>query len=224
MTREEAKTWLNKLYARADITDEYGDMEDMQPYAEAVNMAIEALEQEPCDDVISRQAVMDCFKKWQPYMATRLWNFEQELSALPSVKPQESCEDEYIKVPKKALKYVTKGIVAYNYEWLKNHFDIERAVICGVQEPSGDAISKQAVIDSLHNKFADGFDSDRWWNSMSVLYAINKVPPVNPQEKTGHWIDTGSGQECSECGEVQYGYDNYRYFCSYCGADMRGGE
>ena len=48
---------------------------------------------------------------------------------------QEPCEDEYIKIPKKALKYVTKGMVAYNYEWLKNHFDIERAIICGVQEP-----------------------------------------------------------------------------------------
>ena len=45
MTREEAKKWLNKLYARADITDEYGDMEDTQPYEEAVDMAIEALEQ-----------------------------------------------------------------------------------------------------------------------------------------------------------------------------------
>ena len=43
MTREEAKTWLNKLYARADITDEYGDMEDMQPYEEAVYMAINSL-------------------------------------------------------------------------------------------------------------------------------------------------------------------------------------
>ena len=41
---------------------------------------------------------------------------------------------------------------------------------------------RQAVIDSLHNKFADGFDNDRWWNSMSVLYAINKVPSVNPQD------------------------------------------
>ena len=47
MTREEAIEWLNKLYIGADITDEYGDMEDMQPYGEAVNMAIEALEQEP---------------------------------------------------------------------------------------------------------------------------------------------------------------------------------
>lgn len=45
MTNEEAKNWLNKLYVRADITDEYGDMVDMQPYSEAVDMAIEALEQ-----------------------------------------------------------------------------------------------------------------------------------------------------------------------------------
>lgn len=44
MTRKEAIKWLNKLYARADITDEYGDMEDMQPYEEAINIAINSLE------------------------------------------------------------------------------------------------------------------------------------------------------------------------------------
>jgi len=52
---------------------------------------------------------------------------------------QEHCEDEYIKVPKKALKYRTAGMVAYNVKWLKNNFDIERAVICGAQEPFEDA-------------------------------------------------------------------------------------
>lgn len=46
---------------------------------------------------------------------------------------QEPCDDEYIKVPKKALKYRTTGMVAYNAEWLKNHFEIERAVICGAK-------------------------------------------------------------------------------------------
>ena len=82
---------------------------------------------EPCEDAISRQAVMDCFKKWQPYMATRLWDFEQELSRLPS---------------------------------------------------------------------------------------------ITPKQRTGHWVDTGSGQECSECHEIQYGYDNYRFYCPNCGAKM----
>ena len=55
MTREEAKNWLHKLYlAEADITEEYGDMEDMKPYEEAVDMAIQALSAEPCEDAISR--------------------------------------------------------------------------------------------------------------------------------------------------------------------------
>ena len=37
------------------------------------------------EDLISRQAVMNCFKKHQPYMATRLYAFEKELLELPSV-------------------------------------------------------------------------------------------------------------------------------------------
>lgn len=41
--------------------------------------------------------------------------------------------------------------------------------------------------------------------------------------KQGEWIDTGSGQECSVCHEIQYGYDNFRYFCANCGAKMKGG-
>lgn len=40
------------------------------------------------------------------------------------------------------------------------------------------------------------------------------------ERKTGKWIDTGSGQECSCCGEIQYGYDNGRRYCPWCGAKM----
>ena len=63
-------------------------------------------EQEPCEDAISRQAVMDCFKKWQPYMATRLWDFEQELSALPSVKSQEPKTGHWTRVTDKTRHLV----------------------------------------------------------------------------------------------------------------------
>lgn len=48
------------------------------------------------------------------------------------------------------------------------------------------------------------------------------IQALEQQSKIGHWIDTGSGQECSECKEIQYGYDNFRYFCPNYGADMRG--
>ena len=87
MTREDAKKLLDKLYARADITDEYGDMEDMKPYEEAVNMAIKALEQEPCEDAISRS---DAIRVASGYCH---WtNIPDELAKLPSVNPI-PCED-----------------------------------------------------------------------------------------------------------------------------------
>ena len=47
-------------------------------------------------------------------------------------------------------------------------------------------------------------------------------PDEEPERKKGRWIDTGSGQECSECHETQYGYDSFRYFCAFCGAEMEG--
>lgn len=56
------------------------------------------------------------------------------------------------------------------------------------------------------NKIIDSFDR--------VTSGIKK------ESKTGYWIDTGSSQECSECREVQYGYDNFRHFCANCGAKM----
>ena len=86
---------------------------------------------------------------------------------------QESCENEYIKVPKKALKYRTAGMVAYNAEWLKNHFDIERAVICGVQEPK----TGHWKAKSFHELFCDncGFDFDIMRNDFTdkMLYCPN---------------------------------------------------
>ena len=91
MTREEAKNWLNKLYARADITDEYGDMEDMQPYEEAVNMAIQALEQEPCEEAISRQAIIEAIHEadMNAYDERSLIrDLKQRVNELPPVKPQ----------------------------------------------------------------------------------------------------------------------------------------
>ena len=46
-------------------------------------------------------------------------------------------------------------------------------------------------------------------------------------QKTGKWIDSGYGVECSLCGEWYPHASiarNQLNFCSNCGADMRGGE
>lgn len=46
---------------------------------------------------------------------------------------------------------------------------------------------------------------------------------VEALKREGEWIDTGSGQECNVCHEIQYGYDNFRHFCANCGARMTNG-
>lgn len=90
-------------------------------------------------------------------------------------------EDEYIKIPRKALKYRTAGMVAYNAEWLKNHFDVERAAICGTQEPCGDTISRQAVLDMQYR-----IDDSATLSSRDVVNVddIEELPSVRPQEPT----------------------------------------
>lgn len=79
MTNDIAIRYCNEYLSRniADIDKEF------------LKKAKEALQQEPCEDCWSKQAVMDCFKKWQPYMATKLGEFEKELTALPPVIPQQ---------------------------------------------------------------------------------------------------------------------------------------
>ena len=91
-------------------------------------------------------------------------------------------EDEYIKVPKKAMKYVTKGMVAYNYKWLREHFDIERLVVCGDQKPCEDVISREAILLEI-DKIKDNYGG-----LLDVARFIRGLPSVNPQPKTGHWI------------------------------------
>lgn len=59
------------------------------------------------------------------------------------------------------------------------------------------------------------------YGEVVTLHDITHAPTVDAEPvRHGHWIDIGSGQECSECHEIQYGYDNYRHYCSNCGAKM----
>ena len=75
MTREEAIT-----YIREWLKDEYAlNSKDR----EALNMAIKVLEQEPCEDCISRKAVFDLLEN-----TNNGWIINKVLQ-LPSVKPQE---------------------------------------------------------------------------------------------------------------------------------------
>ena len=73
----------------------------------------------PCEDCISREAVMKCFKKWQPYMATRLWDYEQELKDQPFVQPQ----------PKMG-KWIDTGMWLEGRKYGKEHGEMIDAYSC----------------------------------------------------------------------------------------------
>lgn len=64
--------------------------------------------------------------------------------------------------------------------------------------------------------------NDRYIDYCGVNEAVNMaIEALNAEPiRHGRWIDTGSGQECSVCHEIQYGYNNYRYYCPFCGAKM----
>ena len=130
------------------------------------------------DELISRQAVIDCYKKWQPYMSTRLLNFEKELYCIPSVTP--------------------------SYNSIKTEL-----------KPSGDCISRQAVLDAIDAyKYLDGNDAiyrlKQWLNEQECV-----------QPKMGRWIEhfdeSGKWYECDQCHTDWGGTVNY---CPNCVAKM----
>lgn len=111
-------------------------------------------------------------------------------------------------------------------------YHVYSALIDGIdtleQEPSGDLVSRQAVLDLVVANHTE-------LNGLNVvMYSpfykdIIQLPSVNPQPKTGHWIDMTSGyafnDKCSECGyivNIQF-IDEYK-FCPNCGARMESEE
>lgn len=71
----------------------------------------------------------------------------------------------------------------------------------------------------------DTIDHVPEWVYDILLNSLDKVPSAEPRKK-GKWIlvtdNRGQHFECDKCGEWRY--HQGQNFCSYCGADMTGGE
>jgi len=112
-----------------------------------------------------------------------------------------------------------------DYQWFRSLIEDAPSItpsynsITTELKPSEDCISRAAVI-GLVEQYSYIIEN----RYSAFITKIKHLPSVTPQPKVGKWIDTGSGQECSECGEIQYGYDSFRKYCPNCGADMRGDE
>ena len=110
-------------------------------------------------------------------------------------------------------------------EWLTDYKRLKEQGSC-------DAISRQAVFDLIEHYNSDGLGSVFYGYEEGVKFAdaVNKLPPINPQPKTGHWID----DRCSECGKgIEDLIDSREWyrneqptFCPFCGVklDSQGSE
>ena len=96
------------------------------------------------------------------------------------------------------------------------------------------AISRQATIEAF--QMFRGYESNRtnaeWVDRIETV--VKKLPPINPQPKTGHWVEGQSDNPnihnilCSRCieGYPSKGHANSQYtrekfqWCPKCGAKM----
>lgn len=86
MTREEAIEQLKQIPIHDGVSDNY-----LKTIYQAIDMAIEASEQQPCEDCISRQAVIDTILESQSSFKNDFASgfFIDKIRDLPSVTPKE---------------------------------------------------------------------------------------------------------------------------------------
>lgn len=90
-----------------------------------------------------------------------------------------------------------------------------------------DAISRQAVLESIKNLYPDMPVMDimgarrKWLEKYAPYFecenAVEHLPPVNPRPKTGYWIQEPYGFKCSKCLII---HSHTSIFCPSCGAKM----
>ena len=151
MTREEAITIL----IREIDEDPFMRTEYREQIHEALDMAIKALEQDPCEDAISRQAVKELYYK-DGYIDFR------KICELPFVNPHYT-DNEIQKIQ--------------NLE----QAEIEKAYELGKAEgqKSEDAVSRQAVLDYIHRIFNQGTGKKKSFEFIQKY--VKKLPPINSQ-------------------------------------------
>lgn len=212
---------------------------------EAVEMAIKAVKQQPCEDAISRQAVLDYAKDTcldlDKYEDTEA--FCDEIKAMPSITP--------------------KGVTVTDFA--------DRCRECGRIKLSEDAVSREAVL-SLQTEYAEKMGATTFWKLRDDIRGLPAVKPKYTDEEIdkaqaveqayvdkmvelavketkrpkGKWIAVRSYEAfggdyeawmahgnpiayhyCSECKEEAYldedGEEILSDFCPFCGADMSGG-
>ena len=204
MNRQEAIEILEEVKNLDDSIYQY-----ISAYNEALDMAIKALEQEPCDDCVSRSAVMQIVEISRLHL-DRKYDTEvmsEQIKALPSVIPKR--EENTVSEEVYTEEYTRRKALEYENYVLKKNMQALRK--------RGSGMSKYIV--DIHGDIEGDYD----------IVGKYKEP------KTGHWIlNDNQGIQavgyltyhCSKCGrEISSKYhgkisllEEYPY--CHCGAKM----
>lgn len=97
---------------------------------------------------------------------------------------------------------------------------------------SGELISKQAAIKTLHDeivrrRISEDTNDDGALDEFDTEAILRKLPSTQPDRKTGWWLirEGISDAQCSECGMYfndVYDMENSDAFCRHCGTKMEG--
>lgn len=207
MTREEAKRILY-VYRAVNLVD--------ASHREAFDMVIEALEQERSRSAEITQYRHDCEK------------LMEENERLKKALEQEPCNDCISRQAVEEIKEIMTDISG-NSVYAARMSDI-RTLTSVTPQPCGDAISRDAVLDLIEHYNSDGLGSVFYGYEEGVKFAgaVNKLPLVSPQQRTGRWIqkeEEGEAEpfiiwECSECHCIDEDVKPPYKYCPQCGAKM----
>lgn len=128
MTREEKLHWLN-----VEIQTWENDCQSKHPIKEALYAARKALEQEPCEDAVSRKSVITIIQNhW--------WNcrdIDKLVNELPSVTPQEPTTKKRLKADIVAMLTELKNElidVSWNMDMYDSDLDFECCYLNDINE------------------------------------------------------------------------------------------
>ncbi len=239
MTREEARDQI--VIFMADENEVINDRD-----RQALDTAIKALEQEPCEDAISREYM---YKLGAKCIAARNENDAlvaiASIESLPSVQPKTDIRE------CGSCKHSKDGHIAGTEEC---HLCMWKSQYKPKTELCDDCISRAEAIKALKEleqedietygcKIPEGFDAD------GAIEKLRNLPSV--QSKTGHWIKDGRKRNfldtninkgiamkkalgigyhtyindvCSKCRKITIHDDSIVYdYCPHCGAKMESG-
>ena len=118
MTREEAIAQLKMDRDLANFNPMTGEEEpmneDCRKSVEALDMAIKALEQQPCEDTISRQAAIDACHNYEDGKDAYAYGdvVEKRLKTLPSAEP----DQRWIPCSERVPEEDTEVLISYRYK------------------------------------------------------------------------------------------------------------